>query len=253
MRGLEGASIIVTGAAGGIGRAIVKRLAQEQCRVGVLDIAGAPAQELALQVRDTGGAATAFAVDITDYTAVQAAVQEFLNLYGRIDGLVNNAGWDIARPFLDTEPEFWRKVVDINLYGPLNMNHVVLRHMVERGAGRVVNIASDAGRVGSSGEAVYSAAKGGVIALSKTLARELAGHGITLNSVCPGPTDTPLLASFDSSPDGRLTKALIRAIPMKRLAQPEDIPGLVAFLLSDDAGFITGQTMSISGGLSMQG
>lgn len=253
VRGLEQACIIVTGGAGGIGSAIVRRLAREGCRVGVFDVAVESARLLAESIRDEGGVAEPFCVDITDYSAVQVAVDQYLEKFQHIDGLVNNAGWDRARPFLETDPDFWRPIVDINLYGPLNMSHVVLKHMAHQGAGKVVNIASDAGRVGSSGEAVYSAAKAGIIALGKTLARELAAKGITVNSVCPGPTDTPLLASFDTSADARLTQALTRAIPMKRLAQPEDFPGIVAFLLSDDAGFITGQTISVSGGLSMHG
>jgi 2-hydroxycyclohexanecarboxyl-CoA dehydrogenase len=165
--------------------------------------------------------------------------------------LVNNAGWDIAKPFLDTDPELWRKVIDINLTGPLNVTHLALQRMVAAGQGRVVSIASDAGRVGSSGEAVYSACKGGIIALMKTLAREHARQGLTFNTIWPGPTDTPLLESFD--PEGGLREALQRAIPMRRLATPQDFPGLVEFFLSDDAVFITGQTISVSGGLSMHG
>jgi 2-hydroxycyclohexanecarboxyl-CoA dehydrogenase len=168
--------------------------------------------------------------------------------------LVNNAGWDRAANFLDTTPDFWRKVVAINLFGPLNMNHVVLRGMAARGFGRVVNIASDAGRVGSSGEAVYSACKGGIIAFTKTLARELVGKGVILNTICPGPTDTAILRSFLEGPDGtRIAEGLKRAIPMRRLGAPEDYPGLVAFFLSDDAAYITGQTISVSGGLTMHG
>jgi 2-hydroxycyclohexanecarboxyl-CoA dehydrogenase len=168
--------------------------------------------------------------------------------------LVNNAGWDRAANFLDTTPEFWRKVIAINLYGPLNMSHVVLRGMAARGFGRVVNIASDAGRVGSSGEAVYSACKGGIIAFGKTVARELVGKGITVNTLCPGPTDTAILRSFLEGPEGtRIAEGLKRAIPMRRFGVPEDYPGLVAFLLSDDAAYITGQTISVSGGLTMHG
>jgi len=167
---------------------------------------------------------------------------------------VNSAGWDRAANFLDTEPPFWDQVIRINLYGPLNMHHVVLKRMAARGRGSVVNIASDAGRVGSSGEAVYSACKGGVIALTKTLARELVGKGIRLNTVCPGPTDTAILRSFTEGPDGaKILEGLKRAIPMRRLGSPEDYPGLVAFLTSDDAAYITGQTISVSGGLTMQG
>ncbi len=164
---------------------------------------------------------------------------------------MNCAGWDVAANFLDTEPELWRKLIDINLLGPLNVTRLVLARMAEAGAGRIVSIASDAGRVGSSGESVYAACKGGIISFSKSVAREMAKSGITLNVVSPGPTDTPLFANFDAS--GKLAAALTRAIPMRRLAQPDDFPGIVAFLLSDDAGFITGQTISVSGGLTMHG
>jgi 2-hydroxycyclohexanecarboxyl-CoA dehydrogenase len=243
--------VVLTGGGSGIGRAIALRLAEEGARVGILDLdaEGGAATETA--VRESGGRAHAYRVDISDYDAVESAVAAFTTAEGAIRGLVNCAGWDVAADFLDTQPDFWRKVIDINLVGPLNVTKLVLTRMVSAGSGRVVSIASDAGRVGSTGEAVYAACKGGIIAFSKSVARELARHGITLNTVCPGPTDTPLFANFE--PTGRLAKALERAIPMGRLAQPEDFPGLVAFLLSDDAGFITGQTISVSGGLTMHG
>jgi 2-hydroxycyclohexanecarboxyl-CoA dehydrogenase len=162
---------------------------------------------------------------------------------------VNNAGWDRAANFVDTDPAFWRDVIDINLYGPLHVTRALLPGLLSRGAGRVVSIASDAGRVGSSGESVYAACKGGVIAFTKAVAREVARHGVTLNCVAPGPTDTDLLAGID--PSGRLQQALARAIPLGRVGRPEDLPGAVAFLLSDDAAFVTGQTLSVSGGLTM--
>ena len=193
-------------------------------------------------------------VDIGDHAAVERAVAAIEDSRGPVDILVNNAGWDRAANFMDTDPEFWDKVIRINLYGPLNMHSAVLKRMAARGRGCVVNIASDAGRVGSSGEAVYSACKGGVIALTKTLARELVGKGVRLNAVCPGPTDTAILRSFTDGPDGaKILEGLKRAIPMKRLGTPEDYPGIVAFLASDDAAYITGQTISVSGGLTMQG
>jgi 2-hydroxycyclohexanecarboxyl-CoA dehydrogenase len=225
--------VIVTGGASGIGAAIVERLGD----------AGHPVANFDLNAPDP--------VDITDYAAVEAAISAFEDSSGPLYGLVNNAGWDVAKPFLDTDPELWRKVIDINLTGPLNVTHLALQRMVAAERGRVVSIASDAGRVGSSGEAVYSACKGGIIALMKTLAREHARQGLTFNTICPGPTDTPLLESFD--PEGGLREALQRAIPMRRLATPQDFPGLVEFFLSDDAVFITGQTISVSGGLSMHG
>ena len=169
--------------------------------------------------------------------------------------LVNNAGWDRAANFLDTTPEFWNKVIAINLYGPLNVSHVVLRGMAARGFGRVVNIASDAGRVGSSGEAVYSACKGGIIAFSKTVARELVSKGVIVNTLCPGPTDTAILRSFLEGPGRRQDRRRRSSAPFRcaGFGAPEDYPGLVAFLLSDDAAYITGQTISVSGGLTMHG
>ena len=254
MRGLKDRTVLVTGGANGIGAAIARRLADEGCAVGILDLDAATGEKLADEIKAAGGRASLHAVDITDYDAVVRAVESIETSFGPPAFLVNNAGWDRAQSFLDTTPEFWRKVVAINLFGPLNVNHVVLRGMAARGFGRVVNIASDAGRVGSSGEAVYSACKGGIIAFTKTVARELVGKGIILNTLCPGPTDTAILRSFLEGPDGaRIAEGLKRAIPMRRLGVPEDYPGLVAFLLSDDAAYITGQTISVSGGLTMHG
>lgn len=243
--------VLVTGGASGIGLAVSLRLLGLGYPVGVLDLDPAALRALEGLAQGTDGRYFAYEADITDYQAVEDAVEGFTAQAGEIFGLVNNAGWDQARPFADTEPDFWRRIVDVNLYGPLNVTHVVLRRLAAAGRGRVISIASDAGRVGSSGEAVYSATKGGIIAFMKALAREHARQGLTFNSICPGPTDTPLLAGFD--PSGRLQEALQRAIPMRRLAQPEDFPGLVAFFLSDDASYITGQTISVSGGLSMAG
>jgi 2-hydroxycyclohexanecarboxyl-CoA dehydrogenase len=243
MRGLKDRTVIVTGGANGIGAAIARRLAEEGCVVGIFDMDATSGEKVAGEIKAGGARASFHAVDITDYAAVARAVETFEKDVG-----------PVALLFLDTTPEFWRKVVDINLFGPLNVNHVVLRGMAERGFGRVVNIASDAGRVGSSGEAVYSACKGGIIAFTKTIARELVGKGIILNTLCPGPTDTAILRSFLEGPDGtRIAEGLKRAIPMRRLGVPDDYPGLVAFLLSDDAAYITGQTISVSGGLTMHG
>lgn len=233
MRGLKGKRAIVTGGASGIGAAIVERLRAEGAEALVFDLKGAPP------------------VDITDYEAVKRAVAAA----GEVDILVNNAGWDLFRPFLRTDPEFWRRIISLNLVGAMNLLHCVLPGMVERGRGKVVTIASDAGRVGSSGEAPYSACKGGLIALTKTLARELAGKGIRLNVVCPGLTETGMLEEFmqgAGNPE-KLREAYRRAIPLGRLGRPEDIPGAVAFFASDDADFITGQVLSVSGGLTMHG
>lgn len=250
MRGLAGKRVIVTGGASGIGRATATRLIAEGCTVGIFDLNEDGAKATLAEAPRTAGNAAAYKVDIGDYGQVQQAVQAFEAAYGPTELLANIAGWDKASPFLDSDLALWDKVIRINLYGPLNMHHVVVRGMAQRGFGRVVSIASDAGRVGSSGEAVYSACKGGIAAFSKTLARELARRGVTLNVVCPGPTDTPL---FDSFADAKLKEALARAIPLGRLGKPDDYPGLIAFLLSDDAQFITGQTISVSGGLTMHG
>ena len=252
MRGLQDKPVLITGGASGIGRAIALRLGEERARVGILDLNGAGATEVARTITAAGGLAFAHSVNITDYDAVLAAVDAFEKQAGPVACLVNNAGWDRTVRFIDSDPALWRKVVDINLYGPVNVTHIVLKRMVAAGRGRVVSIASDAGRVGSSGEAVYAACKGGIIAFTKTLARETAAKGITLNTVCPGPTDTPLLAEIGEHSAG-LVDALKKAMPMRRLGQPEDYPGIVCFLLSDDAAFITGQTISVSGGLTMHG
>jgi 2-hydroxycyclohexanecarboxyl-CoA dehydrogenase len=250
MRGLTNKRIILTGGASGIGRATALRLAEEGCVVGIFDINQQGAEETAAEC---GKNARAWQVDIAERERVERAAAEFESAFGPPDGLANIAGWDVARNFLESDPALWDRVIRINLYGPLVMHHVIVRGMAARGSGRVVNVASDAGRVGSSGEAVYAACKGGLIAFTKTLARELARQGVTLNVVCPGPTDTPLFREFQSGfPEGgRIGEALARAIPLRRLGQPEDYPGIIAFLLSDDAAYMTGQTISVSGGLTM--
>jgi len=254
MRGLKGRVAVVTGGGSGIGREICKRLAEEGVAVGIVDINPAGGEETVSQIDAAGGKAVLALADITDFDAVTAAVDKIESEAGPIDILVNNAGWDEVVPFLKTDFDLWKKVVDINLYGPLYLQYAILPRMVERGHGKVVNISSDAGRVGSSGEAVYSAAKGGIIAFTKTMARELARSNIQLNVICPGPTDTPLFAKVAEGESGaRYAEALTRAIPMRRLAQPDDLPGAVAFFVSDDANFITGQTLSVSGGLTMHG
>lgn len=250
-RGLKGRRTLITGAASGIGRATVQRLAAEGAIVGILDIDGDGADRAAGELRAAGAQALPFEVDIVDASCVAAAIVSFEAEVGPVDALINNAGWDVAGNFAESDPAIWKKVIDINLYGPLNLTRAVLPGMIERRSGRIVSVASDAGRVGSSGEAVYAACKGGIISFSKSVAREVAQHGITLNVVSPGPSDTPLFARFDES--GKLAAALQRAIPMRRLGKPEDYPGLIAFLISDDASFITGQTVSVSGGLTMHG
>jgi len=242
---------MVTGGAGGIGRAIAVDLARDGRAVAVADLQLEGAGETARAIEAAGGRARAVAVDVTDRGAVADAVEEVRDALGPVDILVNNAGWDELKPFLDTDEEFWDRIIAINFKGCLLMTHAVLPGMVERGFGRIVNIGSDAGRVGSSLESVYSGAKGGVIAFTKTIAREVARAGVTANTVCPGPTRTPLLEGMVAEGGEKLIDALTRAVPMRRLGEPEDVAAAVAFLASDRAGFITGQTLSVSGGLTM--
>ncbi len=245
MKGLAGKTALVTGGGGAIGGAICRRFAEEGARVLVADKASTAAEAVASEVK---GRALVF--DIADYQAANAALGDI-----GVDVLVNNAGWDRFQNFVDMRPEDWEALIAVNLRGPLNMHRLILPQMLARGRGRIVNISSDAARVGSSGEAVYSACKGGIISFSKTLAREVARRGITVNVVCPGPTDTPILRGFlgEGEAGQKVYEALVRAIPMKRVGQPADIPGIVAFLASDDAAFITGQVISVSGGLTMAG
>ena len=255
MQRFEGKTVVVTGGGGGIGGSTCRRLAKEGARVAVLDLNVEAAEKVAAAIRADGGQATAFQCDITDRASVDAAVAATQAQLGPIDVLVNNAGWDVFKPFTKTEPAQWDKLIAINLIGALHMHHAVLPGMVARKAGRIVNIGSDAARVGSSGEAVYSACKGGLVAFSKTIAREHARHGITVNVVCPGPTDTALLAGVaEGAPNPeKLMEAFTRAIPLGRLGQADDLASAIAFFASDDASFITGQVVSVSGGLTMNG
>lgn len=255
MKGLNGRVALVTGGASGIGRAIALRLAQEKMAVGILDINEAGAQAVVSEIAEQGGRAVAQRCDITDYSSVQLAVKGVEEQLGPVEVLVNNAGWDITTPFIKTTPDFWKKVIDLNYYGPLHVTHAVAQGMSDRGFGRIIFIASDAGRVGSSGEVVYSGCKGATIAFAKALARELSRKNVLINTVCPGPTNTPAMAaSIGTSDSGRkLMEALVRAVPLGRIAEPEDYQGIVAFLASDDAAFMTGQTISVSGGLTMHG
>jgi 2-hydroxycyclohexanecarboxyl-CoA dehydrogenase len=245
---------LVTGAAQGIGRGIAAALAGAGFRVAVADLNVEAANQTAKEIAAVGGIAVAVGIDVTDTAAVRAAVAAVERELGPVEIVVNNAGWDDFMPFVKTTEEFWDKILDINFKGALRVIQVVLPGMAERGFGRIVNIGSDAGRVGSSLEAVYSGAKGGIIAFTKTLAREVATNGVTVNTVCPGPTDTPALRAFANGSAGDADKVIAgmtRAVPMKRLGTPEDIGPAVAFFASDGAGFVTGQTLSVSGGLTM--
>ena len=255
MQRFDGKTVIMTGGGGGIGGATCRRFASEGAQVAVFDMNLEAAEKVAADIRAGGGQAAAFACNITDRAQVDAAVAAAQTQLGPIAVLVNNAGWDVFKPFLKTVPAEWEKLIAINLTGALHMLHAVLPGMVERKYGRIVNVASDAARGGSSGEAVYSACKGGLVALSKTLAREHARQSITVNVVCPGPTDTALLAGVaeGARDPAKLIEAFRSAIPLGRLGQGDDLASAIAFFGSDDAGFVTGQVLSVSGGLTMHG
>jgi len=252
MRGLKDKVAIVTGGGQGIGRALSLRLAQEGCKVAIFDLkpeAGAETAKLA----GAGATIKTYGLDVGDYAAVKEAVGKVEAELGPIWALINNAGWDKPMPFLATDQALWDKIIRINMMGPLNTHHVVAPLMVERRGGRIINIASDAARVGTSNEAVYSACKGGLISFTKSVARELASKGVLLNAVCPGPTNTPMMASVlgEGEQAVKWKDAMVRGIPLKRMGEPEDYAGIVAFLASDDAAFMTGQTISVAGGMNM--
>ncbi len=242
---------LVTGGAGAIGLAVCHRLAAAGHRVVVVDLAASAAEQAASQLAGDGHRGVG--LDVADTDAVSAAVGAVTDEMGPVEVLINVAGWDRFVPFVDTTPEFWDRVIGINYRGTLNTVHAVLPGMIERRRGRIVSVASDAARVGSSLESIYAGAKGAVISFSKSVAREVAKYGITVNVVCPGPTDTPLIrAMADELGSGeRFVDALTKAIPMRRLATADDVAPAIAFLASADAGFITGQTLSVSGGLTM--
>ncbi len=248
---LKDRTAVVTGGASGIGRAITQALAREGARVAVLDLDEGGARETAAAIERSGGSAAAHRIDITDVGAVDGAIDAVAARWGGLHVLVNCAGWDKPMPFVETTPEFWDKIIAVNLRGPLACTRAALRHMIKADYGKIVTIASDAGRVGSTGEAVYSAAKGGLIAFTKTVAREVARHHINVNCVCPGPSDTPLFQKEFAEKSPKLAESLKRVIPWGRLGVPDDVAPAVVFLASDDAGFITGQTLSVSGGLTM--
>jgi len=249
---LQGKVAVITGAGGGIGRGIALKLGALGAKVVVADIKTEGAAETVALLEKEGAQGLALKTAITSLAQVQEMVKAALSAFGKLDILVNNAGWDKIEPFIKNSPDFWDRVIAINLKGPIHCTRAVLDHMMERKYGKIVNISSDAGRVGSSGEAVYSACKGGMIAFTKTIAREMARYSINVNCVCPGATDTPLLAELTQGETGaKIIEAMVKVVPFRRLGKPEDLAGPVAFLVSDEAAFITGQTLSVSGGLTM--
>lgn len=246
---LQGKTAVVTGAASGIGRATAEKLAAAGAHVLLGDIATEAGEAVAARAREKGQRADFFRLDVTDPESIDAFRRDALVKAQQVDIIANVAGWDRTEPFIKNTPDFWRKVVDLNLMGPIMVTRAFIEPMIERRAGKIVSVASDAGRVGSLGETVYSAAKGGVIAFTKSLAREMARYNITVNCVCPGPTDTPLLTTV---PD-KIREAFVRVTPMQRLAQPAEVADAVVFFSSDASSFVTGQVLSVSGGLTMVG
>jgi|CXWK01.1.fsa_nt_gi 2-hydroxycyclohexanecarboxyl-CoA dehydrogenase len=240
---------VVTGAASGIGSAIAQKLADAGATVIVADVQADKGEERAASLRAAGGKAEFVQIDLTDAASTAAFADKVQAKHGTVDVLVNGAGWGKTAPFWEGTPEFWDRVIALNLVGPMRLTKALLPEMMKKGGGRIVNIASDAGRVGSMGETVYAGAKGGLIAFTKSLARETARYGIHVNCVCPGPTDTPLMAAV---PD-KVKEALTKAIPLRRLARPEEVADAVVFFAGDTASYITGQVLSVSGGLTMHG
>ncbi len=241
---------MVTGAGSGIGRATALGLVEEGASVVIGDLSDERAHAVAKEVAELGGRAEVAVFDVADAGSVRRAVDGAIGTFGKIDVLVSNAGWDRVMPFVDTDEALWDRVIAVNYRGHLACAHAVVPHMIEHGSGRLVLVASDAGRVGSSGEVVYSGAKGAVIAFAKALARETARHGVRVNCVAPGLTDTPMLAEVTGQNE-RLMAAIIRSIPLGRPGTPEEVARAVLFLASSEAGYITGQTLSVNGGLSM--
>jgi 2-hydroxycyclohexanecarboxyl-CoA dehydrogenase len=249
----NGRVALVTGGARGIGEAIVRCLAEDGLAVAVADLRAHDAEATAAAIRDAGGKAVGIELDVTGAASVAAGLAGAADTLGQIDVVVNNAGWDDLKPFVQTDEEFWDRVLEVNFKGALRVTHGVLPGMLERGWGRIINIGSDAGRVGSSLESVYSGAKGGIIAFTKTIAREAARKGVTANAVCPGPTDTPFLREVVAKQGDadKVIGAMVSGVPMKRLAAPQEIAAAVSFFAREDAGYVTGQTLSVSGGLTM--
>jgi len=249
---LSGRRAAITGGGRGIGRATALALAARGADVGVIARTAAQVERVAAEARDRGVRAVGVAADLATYAACRTAIGAVREALGGVEILVNNAGWTLTTPFLEEDEAYWRRVVDVNLWSTIFCSRVALEWMVEHGGGAIVNVASDAGRVGTSGETVYAAAKGAVIALTRSLAREMAPHGVRVNCVCPGPTETEVLAENRKDPAhaGRIDR-MIRLIPLRRVAQPEEIAEAVVFFCSDASRYITGQVLSVSGGLTM--
>ncbi len=240
---------IVTGSASGIGKATAEALAGEGATVCIGDIAADKGEAVAAGIRAKGRQAEYFPLDLTDRDSIAKFAAAVLKRFGRVDILVNGAGWGKTVPFVDSDDAFWEKVINLNFIGPMRLTKALLPQMFERKYGRIVSVSSDAGRVGSLGETVYSGAKAGLIGFSKGLAREGARYNVTVNVVCPGPTDTPLLAAVPE----KYRDAFIKAIPMRRFGQPAEVADAILFFASPNAGYITGQVLSVSGGLTMVG
>lgn len=246
---IKGKTAVVTGGASGIGKATAEVLAEAGAHVIIGDLDAAGGEAVAAAIRSRGQGADYLRLDVADLASVAEFKDRAYALRPQIDIVANVAGWGKIQPFMENTPEFWRKVMDVNLLGPAAVTHAFLPQMITRGSGKVVTVASDAGRVGSLGETMYSGAKGGAIAFTKSLAREVARYNINVNCVCPGPTDTPLLRAVPE----KHQEAFVRATPMRRLAKPSEIADAILFFASERASFITGQTISVSGGLTLAG
>ncbi|HMN75325.1 MAG TPA: SDR family NAD(P)-dependent oxidoreductase [Burkholderiaceae bacterium] len=249
MMTLKDKIVVVTGAASGIGRAAAQIFADEGARVVVADVDATRGEAAAAEIRAEGGSADYMPVDMTDTASIDAFAAAVQEKFGAVDVLVNGAGWGRTAPFWEGTPDFWAKLVALNFVGPMQLTKALLPAMIERSSGRIVNVSSDAGRVGSLGETVYSGAKGGLIAFTKSLAREVARYQINVNCVCPGPTDTPLMAAVPE----KVQEGLKKAIPFRRLAKPSEVADAIVFFASDRASYVTGQVVSVSGGLTMAG
>ena len=240
---------VVTGSASGIGSAVAAKLAEAGATVVVADVQADKGEQRAATLRDAGHKAHFMRVDMTDAASIAAFADAVQAQLGAVDVIVNGAGWGTTHPFWEGTPELWDRIIALNFVGPMRLTKALLPEMMKRGGGKIINIASDAGRVGSLGETVYSGAKGGLIAFTKSLARETARYGINVNCVCPGPTDTPLMAAVPE----KVTEALKKAIPVRRLGRPEEVADAVLFFAGDTASYVTGQVLSVSGGLTMAG